>query len=90
MKEKLEEELKKIGWSIKGRYPNSWIYDHKNKRTNYRVMDDRIEVEGVSENTIVAFYFKDCEIKRMEDAVAVGTKEQFILFMNHDLTKPTL
>lgn len=87
-KEELQEHLQRIGWDFSGRYPNEWIKDHNGERTNYRVCGDCIQVKGVSDNTDVCFYFKGAETVMVdEDAVALGTQQCFILFMNHDLKK---
>lgn len=84
--EKLKEALNKIGWDIEGSYLNRYIKDHEGKKTNYRVLDDRIEIVGIGENTIVSFYFKGSEIEMVDvDCVSLGTKECFILFMNHNV-----
>lgn len=81
----LKEKLNKIGWSIQGRYPNMYIFDHKNQKTPYRVSEDRVEVD-THERAAVCFHFKGSEIKEIEnDAIALGTEACFILFMNHDL-----
>jgi len=55
----LREKLQKIGWDIKGRYPNTWIYDHENKITHYRVMSDRVEFENTDEHTNSLMFFGD-------------------------------
>jgi hypothetical protein len=84
--EKLKEALNKIGWDIRGRYPNRYILDHEGKKTNYSVLDDRVEVYGASKHTTICFYFKGSKIEMVEnDAVSIGTKDCFILFMNHTL-----
>ena len=41
----LKEKLNKIGFEIKGRYPNRFIYDANGNRTKYRVWNDRIEYD---------------------------------------------
>ena len=46
-REEFEENLNKIGFSIKGRYPNSWIYKPDNTRTHYR--ECQIELKCVLE-----------------------------------------
>lgn len=81
--EKLKEALNKIGWDIRGKYPNRFIYDHKNKRQQYRVLDDKIEVLGF-ETSCVCFYFKGSAVAVIEgNTVSLGTDECFVLFMNH-------
>ena len=90
-KEELEKHLKKIGWRFGGRYPNEWIIDHNGERTSYRVLSDSIEVVGVNKNSSVSFHFRGAETVMVdEDAVALGTQQCFILFMNHDLKKKAL
>lgn len=91
MKEELKEKLEKIGWTMRGKYPNEWIFDHEGKKTCYMVRGDRIELSGVSPHSCVHFHYKDSKADMLEgnDAVSFGTEEQFILFMNHDLNKIT-
>lgn len=84
--EKLKEALNKIGWDICGNYPCRYIKDHEGKKTNYSVLNDRVEVNGASKHTNICFYFKGSDIEMLDnDAVCLGTKECFILFMNHDI-----
>lgn len=84
-REELQIALKKIGWDYRGRYPNERIIDHEGKSTCYRVLNDGIQVTGVSENSAVDFYFKGATISVLleNDAVSLGTDDCFILFMNH-------
>ena len=85
--EEFEENLNKIGFSIKGRYPNSWIYKPDNTRTYYRVMSDRIEMCFRDENFIsydACFYFKDSDVELIDgDAVSLGKNGIFAMFYNH-------
>ena len=84
MKE-LEKKLNEIGWEIKGKYPNSFIFNEKGERMDFRVMSDRIEVIG-TKDVPVCFYKKGSKasfIGDEKDTVAWGTKNCFILFMNH-------
>lgn len=90
MKEELEKSLNKIGWSIKGRYPNVYIYDHKGVNSGYRVLGDRIE-PSLQEKSSCSFYFKGIEVYELEengkvDCVGVkakGNNEVFLQFYNH-------
>lgn len=88
-REELEAALAQIGWSIEGSYPNTFISDHDNKRTEWRVMSDRLELSGASEHTATCFSFKGAQVKVLEDgdAVSFGTPQCFILFMNHDIAR---
>lgn len=83
----LKEKLNKIGFEVKGRYPNRFIYDANGNRTKYRVLNDRIEYDLDLENYIsycTCFYFDGAIIEMIDnDAVSVGTKECFVMFMNH-------
>lgn len=90
MKQELKALLNKIGWDIKGRYPNEYITDHENKKTNYRVMGDRIE--PYDPKSTFAFYFKGCEVYELAgpdgkvDCVGIkakGNDDVFIQFYNH-------
>lgn len=94
MKEELEKSLNKIGWKIKGHYPNQYIYTHENKNAGYRVMGDRIEPTS-SENSNLCFYFKAIEVYELEekgviDCVGIkakGNDDVFLQFYNH--SRPT-
>lgn len=90
MKEELKKALNKIGWDIKGRYPNEYIIDHKGARTGYRVRGDRIET--ISEcSSDLCFYYKGIEIYELEengkiDCVGIkakGNEDVFLQFYNH-------
>lgn len=91
--EQLDEFLKKIGFTVRGRYPNLWIADYEGKRTNYRVMDDRIEIDEHGAHYMTAFHFKDCELELLEegDAVSIAPigspNSAFALFMNHTISQ---
>ena len=86
---KLKNELNKIEYDIRGEYPNRYITNFNNKATNYRVLEDGIQVIGVDKSTDIYFGFKGSEIKLLNDrgAVSIGTDECFILFMNHNISK---
>lgn len=90
-REELSEALAKICWSMKGKYPNEYIFDQEGKRTCYRVLSDRIEVSGVNENSAVCFHYKGSDVKLLEegDAVSLGTEQCFVLFINHNVKKVT-
>lgn len=85
--EELKENLNKIGFDIKGRYPNRFIYKPDNTRTKYRVLKDRIEMQFCDENYIsynTCFYFKESNIELIEgDSVSIGTNGCFAMFYNH-------
>jgi hypothetical protein len=81
--QQLEEGLSKIGYSIKGRYPNRFIFDNLNKRVEptLRVWNDKIEFGIKNYGMSVVFCFENCEINHIEesDAVTIGTEHQFII-----------
>lgn len=83
-KEELEKQLNRIGWSFKGRYPNQWIFDDKGHKTKIRVMGDRLEVEGVFEESFtgsVLYSFRGSNITIIDsDTVSFGTDHNFINF----------
>ena len=85
--EELKENLNKIGFDIKGRCPNRWIYKPDGTRTHYRVMDDRIEMCFRDENFIsydACFYFKNADVELIDgDAVSLGKNDMFAMFYNH-------
>lgn len=82
----LQTALQKIGWDIRGRYPNRYIVDHEGKATDFRVMDDRVE-PVMKQKTVVCFYFEGSKIELLEtgDSVSIGTEKCFALFMNHSM-----
>lgn len=83
----LSDALTEIGWSIKGKYPNSWIFDRENKRTNIYVKNDGLEVEHVFEDRhsgTIYFGFNGAKLTVNEGMVTVGTDECFVSFYNHD------
>ena len=85
--EQLKEALNKIGFDIKGRYPNRYIYSANNKRTPFRVLEDRIEVAFDEDNDIsycCCFYFKHSDVELIDgDAVTIGQNGVFTMFYNH-------
>lgn len=91
--EQLHEMLSRIGFAVKGRYPNSWIFDYEGHKTMYRVSSDRIEYDDRYSHYVTCFYFNDSKIELLEDndAVSISPKGRenaaFVLFMNHTLTR---
>ncbi len=87
--DELQTTLQKIGWSIKGAYPNRYIFDHEGKKTEFRVMDDRVEPRGLNNHIVTCFYFEGSETKLLDtgDSVALGTEKCFALFMNHTIAQ---
>ena len=96
MNEKIQELKKKlniINWDIKGNYPNRFIYNDLGKKTHFRVMGDKIEVEndklfGKDFGGNISFYFEGSEIKELSDnekvnCISIGTKDCFINLYNH-------
>jgi hypothetical protein len=81
--QELEEGLSKIGYSIKGRYPNRFIYDNLGKRVEptLRFWSDRIEFGIKHYGLSVVFYYENCNIQHVEesDAVSIGTEHQFFI-----------
>lgn len=81
--QQLKSELNKIGWDIKGRYPNQYIFNHENKNTGYQVYNDRVEVSNRELHSSIVFTFKGSTINNIDgDCVAFGTDECFMLFQN--------
>lgn len=95
MKEELEIALGKIGWTIKGRYPNQYIYDHEGKNAGYRVMGDLIEPASQGKSNLV-FEFAGIEVYELDtdgriDCVGIkakGNDNVFLQFYNHDNPTP--
>ena len=89
--QKLKELLNKIGYEIRGRYPNTRIYAPNGKYTGYRVLNGYIQLENSFNDlcsSITSFYFKGGKIEMIDNnCVSVGTTECFVLFMNHNITK---
>lgn len=48
-KQIFERKLFKIGYSVKGEFPNSFIFNNKNQNTGIRVLSDKIEYRFGSE-----------------------------------------
>ena len=86
----LEEILPSIGWKIGGRYPNAWIIDNNGKRSNIRVMTDRLEVEKTFEKShtgSICFFFHSCNIIVIDgDTISIGKDSTFINFYGKALT----
>ena len=86
----LEEILPSIGWKIGGRYPNEWIIDNNGKRSNIRVMTDRLEVEKTFEKShtgSICFFFHSCNIIVIDgDTISIGKDSTFINFYGKALT----
>jgi hypothetical protein len=81
--EQLEEGLSKIGYSIKGKYPNRFIYDNNNKRVKpiLRVWNDSITLELKSKNVGVYFGYKNIQVDfvEQENYLSIGTENQLII-----------
>jgi len=91
MKEKLKESLNKIGWDIKGHYPNEYITDLNGERTNCRIMQDELEILTEGSYSII-FGWGGLELYELEhngkiDCVGLkdkGIGKVFIQFYNHN------
>jgi hypothetical protein len=81
--QELEEGLSKIGYSIKGKYPNRFIYDNNNKRVQptLRVWNDSITLELKSKNVGVYFGYKNIQVDfvEQENYLSIGTENQLII-----------
>lgn len=81
----LQHYLDKIKWSLKHCGCNHYtIQDHNGIDTPYLFWDTSITYKNG--NTVSAFDIKRGNIKIIEDnMVCIGTNNNFVLFMNHDL-----
>jgi hypothetical protein len=88
--ENLKEALNSIEFDVKGTYPNRFIYNNLNKRTNWRVLNDRIELSndevfGGQFKGTVCFFFKGSKIKKInKNFISIGTDSCFVAFENFD------
>lgn len=84
-KELLETYLNKIKWSLKHCGCDHYtIQDHTGTDTDYIFWDASITCKNG--NAVSEFCIKRGNIKFIEDnAVCIGTDNNFVLFMNHDL-----
>ena len=82
----LQQYLDKIKWSLKHCGCDHYtIQDHNEVDTDYIFWDTSITCK--SGNTVSEFGIKRGNIKFIEDnAVCIGTDNNFVLFMNHDLS----
>lgn len=93
--QELKSKLNLIGFDIKGVYPNRFIYNDLGERTNWRVFDDRIDLDnddifGGEYKGSVCFYFEGSKIRKIdENCISLGTKHCFVNFENFDLTEPS-
>ena len=89
--EDLHTELRKIGFKIKGFYPNTYIFDYLDNKTNWRVLNDRIENEKSDENVCICFYFSDMKLEILDNnCVAISAKDNtniFALFTNYTMER---
>lgn len=96
-KEKIEEYLAIIGWSLKHHGCDSWyFYNHSKKRTNmclwFPSSDSRIEIETTSRtykgHPKIYFYMKECVMELLHgNCVCFSAKDNksiFILCQNFD------
>lgn len=93
---KLEIELEKIGYSIRG--PNNinmWIHNYKGLQTCWRVIDNQIELRncevfGKEKRKHTQFggvyiNLDKCNIEKISDTcVSIGNNDLFISFYNFD------
>lgn len=81
----LQQHLDKIKWSLKHRGCDHYtIQDHNGVDTPYLFWDTSVTCKNC--NTVSAFDIKKGNIKIIEDnMVCIGTDNNFVLFINHDL-----
>ncbi len=80
--ETLKEHLEKIDYSIRGSYPNRFIFNHKGENLWIRVWNDNIKIEGAHTSTIV-FVFDKSPIRMIENTtVSIGEEHSFINLYN--------
>ena len=90
VKERLEQELKNIGWTLKdkgcGHYKPT---DPEGRESVWMLWAGRLEhntpYEGISETAVIDLKHEDSEIRTLDskDAVSCGNGNYFVLFMNH-------
>ncbi len=82
--ENLEKCLSKIDYSIKGKTPNRFIYNHKNKNTYIRVWNETIVFEMETRIKTVAVMDR-CTISMLsKQTVMLGNNKLFIQLHNFD------
>ena len=93
--EELKSKLNLIGFDIKGVYPNRFIYNYRGRKTDWRVFDDRIDLDnddifGGEYKGSVCFFFEGSKIRKIDNnCISLGTKHCFVNFENFDLTEPS-
>lgn len=89
IKEKLEKSLNKIGWKLRDFGCEHYRpVDHKGRISNYVLFGTELKkdrsYDEVSELSNMILTLDNIKLNEKESFVCVGTKDNFILFMNHD------
>jgi len=76
--------LTNIGYTIRGNYPNRFVFNHKNENTGIRVWNETLEVNCENGNKCI-FCFEKTKIKMLEvTTVNIGTEGCFINLYNFE------
>ena len=70
-KQEFEQAIAKIGYKVKGVYPNAFIYDNNGKNTGIRVIGEQIELKqrivGSDSEITIHCYFKGTEAEKLSE-----------------------
>jgi len=83
--ETLKECLSNIDYSIKGEYPNKFIYTNENTNTFIRIWNETLEVNCHS-GLRVTFVFEKTQIQMLsQETVMIGEENSFVNLYNFNL-----
>ena len=82
--ETLKEHLEKIDYSIRGSYPNRFIFNHKGENLWIRVWAEKLEIKETRYCSII-FSFDKAKIEMIyNNTVCIGEYSCFINLYNFD------
>jgi hypothetical protein len=76
--ETLKEHLEKIDYSIRGSYPNRFIFNHKGENLWIRVWAEKLEIKETRYCSIIFSFDKNFLITRFDISYEGFAKEQYI------------
>ena len=73
-KEQFIEQLKAVGYSTKGTYPNEFIIDNLGKEKPMRVLNERVDVK-IDEKIELCIYYKNISFQQIDNSLYIQSNK---------------